>query len=115
LGCAAALASLDLLQQNPKRFEGFEQRHTPLLEQLSRHPRVVRPRCLGTMAAFELNAGENSYLNPIGKQIQRKCVEQGVYLRPLGNVVYLLPPLGSSDAQLLQCYEALQQAIGALG
>jgi len=115
LGCAAALASLDLLQQNPKRFEGFEQRHTPLLEQLSRHPRVVRPRCLGTMAAFELNAGENSYLNPIGKQIQRKCVEQGVYLRPLGNVVYLLPPLVSSDAQLLQCYEALQQAIGALG
>ena len=115
LGCAAALASLDLLQQTPERFEGFEQRHTPLLEQLSLLSQVKRPRCLGTMAAFELNAGEDSYLNPIGKQIQRKCVEQGVYLRPLGNVVYLLPPLGSSDAQLLQCYEALQQAIGALG
>jgi adenosylmethionine-8-amino-7-oxononanoate aminotransferase len=115
LGCAAALASLDLLQQNPKRFEGFEQRHTPLLEQLSRQPRVVRPRCLGTMAAFELNTGENSYLNPIGKQIQRKCLEHGVYLRPLGNVVYLLPPLGSSDEQLLQCYQALEQAIVALG
>ncbi|MCP9811354.1 adenosylmethionine--8-amino-7-oxononanoate transaminase [Synechococcus lacustris] len=115
LGCAAALASLDLLQQNPERFEGFEQRHTPLLEQLSLLSQVKRPRCLGTMAAFELNAGENSYLNPIGKQIQRQCLEQGVYIRPLGNVVYLLPPLGSSDAQLLQCYEALQQAIGALG
>lgn len=115
LGCAAALASLDLLQQNPKRFEGFEQRHTPLLEQLSRQPRVVRPRCLGTMAAFELNTGENSYLNPIGKQIQRKCLEHGVYLRPLGNVVYLLPPLGSSDEQLQQCYQALEQAIVALG
>ena len=97
LGCAAALASLDLLQQNPGRFEGFEQRHTPLLEQLSRQPRVLRPRCLGTMAAFELDAGENSYLNPIGKLIQRQCLEHGVYLRPLGNVVYLLPPLGSSD------------------
>ena len=115
LGCAAALASLDLLQQNPERFEGFEQRHTPLLELLSRQPRVLRPRCLGTMAAFELDAGENSYLNPIGKQIQRQCLEHGVYLRPLGNVVYLLPPLGSSDAQLQQCYEALQQAIVALG
>jgi adenosylmethionine---8-amino-7-oxononanoate aminotransferase len=115
LGCAAALASLDLLQQNPEHFEGFEQRHTPLLEQLSRQPRVLRPRCLGTMAAFELDAGENSYLNPVGKQIQRQCLEQGVYLRPLGNVVYLLPPLGSSDAQLLQCYQALEQAIVALG
>ncbi|MCP9777678.1 MULTISPECIES: adenosylmethionine--8-amino-7-oxononanoate transaminase [unclassified Cyanobium] len=115
LGCAAALASLDLLQQNPERFEGFEQRHTPLLEQLSRQPRVLRPRGLGTMAAFELDAGENSYLNPIGKQIQRQCLEHGVYLRPLGNVVYLLPPLGSSDEQLQQCYQALEQAIVALG
>ena len=93
LGCAAALASLDLLQQTPERFEGFEQRHIPLLEQLSLLSQVKRPRCLGTMAAFELNAGENSYLNPIGKQIQRQCLEQGVYIRPLGNVVYILPPL----------------------
>ena len=67
------------------------------------------------MAAFELDAGENSYLNPIGKQIQRQCLEHGVYLRPLGNVVYLLPPLGSSDKQLQQCYQALEQAIAALG
>ena len=50
-------------------------------------------RCTGTVAAFEIEAGETNYLNPIGKVIQRHCIEQGVYLRPLGNVVYLLPPL----------------------
>ncbi len=115
LGCAAALASLDLLQANPERYQQFEVRHTPLLEQLAAHPRVRRPRCLGTVAAFEVEVGETSYLNPIGKQIQRRCLEQGVYLRPLGNVVYLLPPLGISTSQLEQCYGALRQALNDLG
>jgi adenosylmethionine-8-amino-7-oxononanoate aminotransferase len=37
-----------------------------------------------------------------------------VYLRPLGNVVYLLPPLGISNTQLEQCYGALRAAIDAV-
>ncbi|MBM5818289.1 MAG: aminotransferase class III-fold pyridoxal phosphate-dependent enzyme, partial [Cyanobacteria bacterium K_Offshore_surface_m2_239] len=52
--------------------------------------------------------------NPVGKQVQRLCMEQGVYLRPLGNVVYLLPPLCISEAQLQQCYSAIHQAIHTL-
>ncbi len=115
LGCAAALASLDLLQAHPERYQQFEARHTPLLEELAQHPLVRRPRCLGTMAAFDVDAGEAGYLNAVGKQIQRHCLVQGVYLRPLGNVVYLLPPLGISDPQLERCYQALQQALNDLG
>ena len=115
LGCAAALASLDLLQHNPERYQQFESRHTPLLEELvHRTPAVQRPRCLGTVAAFELVAGETSYLNPIGKQLQRQCLDHGVYIRPLGNVVYLLPPLCISEAQLQQCYEAIGTSIETL-
>ena len=114
LGCAAALASLDLLQRNPERFQQFEARHRPGLEQLSAHPLVKRVRCLGTMAAFEVEAGAASYLNPVGRQIQRLCLEQGVFLRPLGHVVYLLPPLGISETQLQRCYGALEAALGQL-
>jgi adenosylmethionine-8-amino-7-oxononanoate aminotransferase len=115
LGCAAALASLDLLQANPERFQQFESRHTPALEQLAQHPRVQRPRALGTIAAFDVEAGDDGYLNPVGKQIQGLCLEQGVYLRPLGNTVYLLPPLSLSDLQLQQCYGALAWALDQLG
>jgi adenosylmethionine-8-amino-7-oxononanoate aminotransferase len=114
LGCAAALASLDLLQHNPERYQQFEARHRPALEQLSNHPRVKQVRCLGTMAAFELEAGATSYLNPVGRKIQRLCLEQGVFLRPLGNVVYLLPPLSISDSQLERCYAALGTALQQL-
>jgi adenosylmethionine---8-amino-7-oxononanoate aminotransferase len=114
LGCAAALASLDLLQSNPPRYQDFESRHRPFLEELSRHPRVLRPRCLGTIAAFDLALGEQSYLNPVGKQLQRLCLEQGVYLRPLGDVVYLLPPLSISDSQLDRCYQSVALALDRL-
>jgi adenosylmethionine-8-amino-7-oxononanoate aminotransferase len=115
LGCAAALASLDLLQHYPERYQQFDARHTPLLEELADHPLVKRIRCLGTVAAFELDAGESSYLNPIGKQLQRHCLAQGVFIRPLGNLVYLLPPLCISEAQLQQCYGAIRSGIEAIG
>jgi len=114
LGCAAALASLDLLQADPERFQQFAARHIPRLEQLAQHPRVRRPRALGTVVAFDVEAGDDGYLNPVGKQIQRLCMDQGVYLRPLGNTVYLLPPLSISEAQLQQCYGALAVALDQL-
>jgi len=111
LGCAAALASLDLLQQQPERFQQFEVRHTALLQQLRKHPLVLRPRALGSIAAFDVQGGVTGYLDPVGKTIQRLCLEQGVYLRPLGSVVYLLPPLAITDPQLESCYAALATAL----
>ena len=114
LGCAAALASLDLLQADPPRYQDFESRHRPLLEQLSSSALVRRPRSLGTMAAFDLDLGPDSYLNPVGKQLQSLCLAQGVYLRPLGNVVYLLPPLAISEAQLERCYSVLMEVLPKL-
>ena len=115
LGCAAALASLDLLEADPQAYGGFEARHRPLLEQLAvGHTAVSRPRCLGTIAAFDLEVEQPGYLNAVGRELQRRCLADGVYLRPLGNVVYLLPPLCLSDAQLEQCYAAIDQAIASL-
>jgi adenosylmethionine-8-amino-7-oxononanoate aminotransferase len=41
-------------------------------------------------------------------------MEHGVFLRPLGQVVYLLPPLCITDAQLEQCYAAIHTALDQL-
>ncbi len=112
LGCAAALASLDLLEAKPEAYRGFEARHQPLLAQLAAaHPTVSRPRCRGTIAAFDLVVDQPGYHNGVGRELQRRCLAMGVYLRPMGNVVYLLPPLCLSDAQLERCYEAIGAAI----
>ena len=114
LGCAAALASLDLLEAHPERHRTMEERHRPHLEALSHHPAVRRPRLLGSVAAFNLAAGEAGYLNPLGPTLQRLVLEEGVFLRPLGQVVYLLPPLCISDAQLERCYGAIGRALDRL-
>ena len=115
LGCAAALASLDLLEERPELYQGMEARHRPLLEALAQDPRVRKPRLLGTMAAFDLVApGPEGYLHPIGRQLQRRVRTEGVFLRPLGQVVYLLPPLCISDAELQRCYGALATALRTL-
>ena len=112
LGCAAANASLDLLEQNPEQFQGFEARHRPHLEQLQSHPKVKHCRLTGTVAAFDLSvSGDAGYLNPAGPTIKRIALEHGVFLRPLGQVVYLLPPLCISDDQLAQCYRAITTAL----
>ena len=42
---------------------------------------------------------------------KRQALEHGVFLRPLGQVVYLLPPLCISDDQLGQCYQAIAMAL----
>ena len=113
LGCAAALASLDLLEAAPHRHSTMGERHRPHLERLAEHPAVRRPRLTGCIAAFDLAGVRGGYLSPAGPALQRRVLERGVFLRPLGDVVYLLPPLCISDAQLDRCYEAIAAAIAA--
>ena len=114
LGCAAANASLALLAASPQRYEGFEARHRPHLEALASDPRVERPRLCGTIAAFELKVADPGYLNRTGRVLQRHALERGVFIRPLGQVVYLLPPLCITDSQLAHCYAVIQAGLAAL-
>ena len=58
--------------------------------------------------------GEQGYLNPAGKVLRRLMRDHGVLIRPLGDVVYLLPPLCISDAQLDHCYAALLRSLETL-
>ncbi len=115
LGCAAANASLDLLEKAPNLYQDFEARHLPHLQALSKHPKIEHPRLLGTIAAFDLVVdGPKGYMNPAGRIIKEKAMDYGVFLRPLGNVVYLLPPLCLTEEELEQCYSAIQLGLSAL-
>ena len=112
LGCAAANASLDLLEDNPNSYLNFESRHSPHLKQLAMHPKVKKVRLAGTIAAFELNTNEEAgYLNITGKAIKKYALSHNVFIRPLGIVIYLLAPLCITDEQLTHCYTTLQNGL----
>jgi adenosylmethionine-8-amino-7-oxononanoate aminotransferase len=62
---------------------------------------------LGTVLAFELNAGQDEYTNAIGITLTAESLKKGVYLRPLGNTVYIMPPYCITETELSQVYDFL--------
>ena len=115
LGCAAANASLDLLEKSPEKFLNFESRHLPHLEQIAADPKVKYPRLTGTIAAFNIKVeGRKGYLSSVGKILKSFALKSGVFIRPLGDVVYLMPPLCIKDEELEKCYFAIQQGLNSI-
>jgi adenosylmethionine---8-amino-7-oxononanoate aminotransferase len=99
LACALAIASLGLIQQTNAiakvgRIESWLHRG---LEPLRAHPAVGDVRILGGVGAVELIENRTTlesggYLDEDGPVLTRKFIERGLLLRPLGNIVYAMPP-----------------------
>ncbi|WP_431217414.1 aminotransferase class III-fold pyridoxal phosphate-dependent enzyme [Puia sp. P3] len=113
IACAASLASLDLLldEGNLQRIAHIGRRHEAFLEKLALYPIVKNPRSIGTILAFELNTGEDGYVNAIGPAITKEALAQGIYLRPLGNTVYFMPPYCITEKEMDQVYDFLVHSI----
>jgi adenosylmethionine-8-amino-7-oxononanoate aminotransferase len=115
LACTAALASLDLLEKESceTNIENIVQLNTDFTASLRRsnHPLLKNIRQLGTVVAFEIELGENNYLNNIAAVITEKALQRGVYLRPLGNTVYIMPPYCIEPVQLKQVYAVIEEII----
>jgi adenosylmethionine-8-amino-7-oxononanoate aminotransferase len=113
LACSVALANWQALTAGvhpaPARMEAFWTRALALLRD---HPRVRDVRVRGTIAAVELDV-PGGYLADVGRQLRRHCLGRGVLLRPLGNVLYALPPFCTSDASLEQIADAMIGAVRA--
>lgn len=80
------------------------------MEELGQLDGVIKPRALGMMGAVQLQGGED-YLEPRGKQVARLARLAGVYLRPLGNVVYVAPPLTITDSELEQLLGVFSESV----
>jgi adenosylmethionine-8-amino-7-oxononanoate aminotransferase len=80
------------------------------LAPLREHPAVADVRRCGSVAAVELRAG-GGYLATIGDAMRQRALERGVFLRPLGNVLYAMPPLCTSDESLARIADAMRAAV----
>jgi adenosylmethionine-8-amino-7-oxononanoate aminotransferase len=114
LACAVAVRNYRTLLGNPsdapKRIERF---WTQSLMSLKAHPRVKDLRIRGSIAAVEIDAG-GGYLAEAGRTMRCVCLDRGVLLRPLGSVLYALPPYGASDDSLQRIADAMIAAVDAL-
>jgi adenosylmethionine---8-amino-7-oxononanoate aminotransferase len=82
-------------------------------EELGELPGVVTSRSLGMIGALELE-GSSGYLERAGWRVYDQALERGAYLRPLGNVVYVTPPLNIDDSELDQLLSIVAESVRAV-
>ncbi len=117
LACTAALASLDLLEEEScqQAIRMIAEENSLFKTRLEQSGLPVRQiRQLGTIIAFEVNQGPDEYLNNISQVITRRALDRGVFLRPLGNTVYMMPPYCFTREELQRVYEVIPDIIGNL-
>ncbi|HEX8516820.1 MAG TPA: adenosylmethionine--8-amino-7-oxononanoate transaminase [Bacteroidia bacterium] len=115
--CSAALASMDLFDQ-PETVENIKRiakKHTTFLETIKSHKALTEVRQLGTIIAFEIRTKEQThYLNSLAEHISQFFIERGIILRPLGNIIYVLPPYCIKDEDLDFIYGAVEEFLESI-
>jgi len=116
IACAAANASLQIFESEPvfERIAAIEKVHAVRLPAFAAHPCVLDARQIGTVAAIELKVPDAGYLSSLRPRLYAFFLGRGVLLRPLGNVVYILPPYVITPDQLNFVYDTIQDSL-ALG
>jgi adenosylmethionine---8-amino-7-oxononanoate aminotransferase len=74
-----------------------------------RVPGVVRPRAQGMVGAVDLGGG--GYLSGKGWRVYEAALRRGLYLRPLGDTVYIAPPLNIADAALEALLHGVEESL----
>ena len=113
-GCAAALASIELLQtiEMQASIARVNQSHLDFQEHIKKHPKVTTTRVLGVIFALEIKTeSAASYYGTLRNKLYDFFIENGVILRPVGNIVYILPPYIITDEQLKKVYRVVEKAL----
>jgi adenosylmethionine-8-amino-7-oxononanoate aminotransferase len=116
LACAAANASLQIFDDEPV-FERIAMISSVTAERMQKFralPQVGDTRHIGTIGAIELVADDPGYLSSIRGKLYGFFIDHGVLLRPLGNVVYVLPPYVITREELHFVYDVILKAIETL-
>jgi len=113
IAAAAAVASLRIFESEPvfERIGTISRIHCERLAAIRNHPAVGDARSIGTMAAVELHADDAGYTSRLKPKLYKFFLDAGLLLRPLGNIVYILPPYAISPAELHYVHDRVAEAL----
>jgi adenosylmethionine-8-amino-7-oxononanoate aminotransferase len=117
LACAAACASLDIFEMDEtwENIQRIESSHGFFKVQIEQHPFVKEARVLGTILAIEIETGEgNTYFSTIRDKAYAFFLENGLLVRPLGNIIFINPPYCMTDGQLESFQDVLKRFLDLL-
>jgi len=114
IACSAALASMDilLLPETMVSIQRISDKHTLFASSIRNHPKVRELRQTGTIIALEWETGDDtSYFNSLRDELYNFFLNEGILLRPLGNILYIMPPYCITDDQLDYIYGKIEEAL----
>nr|WP_294991838.1 adenosylmethionine--8-amino-7-oxononanoate transaminase [uncultured Sediminibacterium sp.] len=117
LACTAAIASLDLLETADcyTQIDWISAQQLQLADIIQKGDFPVKDiRTLGTILAFEITQGKKEYLNEISSTITQKAMQSGIYIRPLGNTVYLMPPYCITSDEMSKVQQCIVEILNAI-
>jgi adenosylmethionine-8-amino-7-oxononanoate aminotransferase len=116
VACSASLASMDLMERKDtfNNILRINKNHLKFQKVIGKRL-SVNSRVIGTILAIELKtSGETSYFNSIRDKATDFFLGKGILLRPLGNVIYILPPYCISDKDLDYIYKSILEFINSI-
>jgi len=115
IACAAAAENLAIWREEPvrERIAALARAQKERLQALAARHDLRNPRTCGTIAAFDIGAGEG-YLANVAPRLMAFFREQDVLLRPLGDTVYVMPPYCTDDATLGKIWDVIDAGLTAL-
>ena len=113
IACAAAVASMELFMQaqTKDRITSLVRTTTQGIEAFADMDQVKHARSIGCVAIIELTDDGAGYLSNSAAQIVDYCFKHGLYIRPLGNIIYLMPPLCSTPEEITWALNLIKKAI----
>lgn len=116
LACAAAVASLEWFDKGNvwTAIESLGKSMKAACNKFRSQPIVADARCCGTILALELKSNEQTgYLNSIGERVASFFHQRGVIMRPLGNVIYVIPPYCIAQQELDCIFTTIEEFLNA--
>jgi adenosylmethionine-8-amino-7-oxononanoate aminotransferase len=110
LACAAGVASFDVLTSAAcqLRIRQITESHQLFVNELIKHPKLKRIQSLGTVLSLEVSVDDSGYTSAIRDRMYDYFLDRNILLRPLGNILYLLPPYVISQVDLDRVYAEIR-------
>jgi adenosylmethionine---8-amino-7-oxononanoate aminotransferase len=117
IAAAAGVASLRIFENENvfERIRMIATVHCERLAAIKNHPAIGDVRSIGTMAAVELRADDPGYMSNLKPRLYKFFIDSGVLLRPLGNIVYILPPYVISSGELNEIHDRIAECLNLCG
>lgn len=112
LACAVALEALKLYQSDfiQQQIKNISEAHKRFKIKFESHPKIRSIRHIGVILALDLDLDIDRY-SDMRDRLYQFFMDKGIYLRPLGNTVYIVPPYIISKNQLNKIYKGLESVI----